>query len=125
MNPCTRSSVFEVEAVLACAWLQRALGRYVIERACMIISIYYTARRETPLSDAERLQISCLEVDYSANENIDAYNRTREGHNWESFCIYTVQAIAPTLPLSLNVQRDFQTIRKSPYGMACSGGAKR
>src|SRR4051812_34844377 len=54
----------------------------------MSISIYYSARRSTPLTDAERSRITRLEATYAVETQIDDYNRTGDGYNWESFCIY-------------------------------------
>ena len=54
----------------------------------MSISIYYTARREQPLSDDERSQIATIENKFSVDDQIEERERTGTGHNWESFYIY-------------------------------------
>jgi hypothetical protein len=54
----------------------------------MSISIYYTARRPTPLSGTERAEINEITKKYSVEKEIERYLQTGDGHNWESFCIY-------------------------------------
>ena len=54
----------------------------------MSMSIYYEARRSTPLTDDERAQILSIEVRYSVEDRIEQYNQTGGGFNWESFCVY-------------------------------------
>lgn len=62
----------------------------------MSISIYYSARRATPLTAAERALISRVEAKYAVEAQITQYNQTGEGYNWESLCIY--DANDPTEP---------------------------
>ena len=59
---------------------------YVIRR--MGIAIYYTARREKPLSPDERAAINHLRRSYSIREQVERYSQTRHGHNGEDFCVY-------------------------------------
>jgi hypothetical protein len=54
----------------------------------MSISIYYTANRKQPLSDAERVAIGAAVEHYSVDNDIEEYLQTGLGFNWESFCIY-------------------------------------
>jgi len=54
----------------------------------MSISIYYTARRSTPINEAERTQIAAIEQQHAVERHIEEYHQTGEGHNWESFCVY-------------------------------------
>lgn len=54
----------------------------------MSISIYYTARRATPLTDGERLAIAEIEAKFSVEDKIRQQESTGNGFNWESFCIY-------------------------------------
>jgi hypothetical protein len=52
------------------------------------ISIYYSARREQPLSPAERANVDALVAKYTIEEQLAERERTGEGPNWESFCVY-------------------------------------
>jgi hypothetical protein len=54
----------------------------------MSISIYYTARREQPLSPDEQAAFDRLCASYSIREQVERYVQTRQGHNGENFCIY-------------------------------------
>ena len=54
----------------------------------MGISIYYTARRGTPLSAIERTELQRIKKEHAVEDQIDEYNRTGSGPNWESFCVY-------------------------------------
>jgi hypothetical protein len=54
----------------------------------MSISIYYTARRERPLTQNEEVSISGLLDAYSVEEKIKERERTRKGPNWSSFFVY-------------------------------------
>jgi len=52
------------------------------------ISIYYTAKRATPVSPAERATIDTLLEEYSVDDELDDYLQTGRGLNWESFSVY-------------------------------------
>lgn len=52
------------------------------------ISIYFTARRAKRPSTAERKKVARIVAKYAVEDQIDEYNRTGEGYNWESFFIY-------------------------------------
>ncbi len=54
----------------------------------MSISICYTARRATPLTDAESSGIDAVVSEYSVDDQIEAREPTDDSHNWESFCVY-------------------------------------
>ena len=54
----------------------------------MSISIYYTARRDCPMSPAEETEIANLIAKYSVDLIVSKYMATGEGLNWESFCVY-------------------------------------
>ena len=54
----------------------------------MSMSIYYTAKRETPLTSSERAKIEQLCDAFAVESEIKAYLRTGQGPNWESFCVY-------------------------------------
>ena len=54
----------------------------------MSVSLYYTCRRATPLSDTERARIAIVEKNYAVEDQIEEYAKTNVGFNWESFCIY-------------------------------------
>jgi hypothetical protein len=60
------------------------------------ISIYYTAKRATPVSPAEQAAIDALLEEYAVDDEVDDYPRTGRGLNWESFCVY--DAADPTEP---------------------------
>jgi hypothetical protein len=52
------------------------------------ISLYYTARRRESVSPSEQAAISDLIARYSIDKEIESFQRTQKGPNWESFCIY-------------------------------------
>jgi hypothetical protein len=52
------------------------------------ISIYYTARRSTPLSQGEQAAIDELVRHYSVKKVMRERERTGAGPNWEDFCVY-------------------------------------
>lgn len=54
----------------------------------MATSIYYTARRERPLTKEEQKNIDRLIQEYSVEKEISEYIESDKGLNWESFCIY-------------------------------------
>lgn len=54
----------------------------------MSISIYYEAKRATPLTPAEKEVVQNLVDKFSVDKLIEKYMETGEGHNWESFCVY-------------------------------------
>jgi len=54
----------------------------------MSISIYYEARRKHPLTDVERAEIDAITQRFSVDDQIERYNRSGQGLNWESFCLY-------------------------------------
>lgn len=53
-----------------------------------ILSIYYKARRQTPLSEAERAAIREVERQFAVEDQIARRELTGDGPNWESFCVY-------------------------------------
>jgi hypothetical protein len=54
----------------------------------MGMAIYYTARRARKLSEAEQASVQRVIRGYSAEEQIDAYQRTGVGWNGEDLCLY-------------------------------------
>ena len=54
----------------------------------MSISIYYTARRQQPLSHHEQAAIERHSAAYWIRDQVERYARNREGHNGMNFCIY-------------------------------------
>jgi hypothetical protein len=62
----------------------------------MSVSIYYTVRRDRPMTDAERQLIREAIDRHSVEDQIRERARTGAGPNWESFCIY--DSTVPTEP---------------------------
>ncbi|AEV68230.1 hypothetical protein [Acetivibrio clariflavus] len=54
----------------------------------MSVSIYYTARRNKPLTKEEQQAIDSLIKEYSVEKEISEYLETGKGFNWEPFCVY-------------------------------------
>jgi hypothetical protein len=54
----------------------------------MSFSIYYTAHRKTPLTPKERALVNESESRYTIEGQIVERERTGEGYNWTSFCVY-------------------------------------
>ncbi len=54
----------------------------------MSVSIYYTAKRSRPINAEEQAQIDRLVDSFLIDDELEAYLRTGEGLNWESFTIY-------------------------------------
>jgi hypothetical protein len=54
----------------------------------MGISIYYTARRSTALSELEREAVSKVVHRYSVADQINEFDRTGSGWSGEDFCLY-------------------------------------
>src|SRR4051812_14100795 len=54
----------------------------------MSVSIYYTARRSTPLTSAERTTVSQIVQRYDIGDRLQEYFKTGQGLNWESFSVY-------------------------------------
>ena len=54
----------------------------------MSVSIYYTARREQKLSEAESEAVKRLIDSYGIESQLAEREQTGEGYNWESFCVY-------------------------------------
>jgi hypothetical protein len=54
----------------------------------MSISIYYTARRERPLSSDEQAAVDRIRASYSIRDQVERYVQTRQGHNGENFYVY-------------------------------------
>jgi hypothetical protein len=52
------------------------------------ISIYYVAKREQPLTPAEQKAINDLVGRYAIQDLLAEHERTGQGYNGESFCIY-------------------------------------
>src|SRR3954465_10013909 len=53
----------------------------------MSASIYYTARREQPLSHDEQAAIERLRTSHSIRDQVERYIQTGQGHNGENFRI--------------------------------------
>jgi hypothetical protein len=68
------------------AKLRHAIDSIVIQ--AMSISIYYTARRDRPLSTEERAVVDEFIAKYAIEDQLEEFFRTGEGFNWESFCVY-------------------------------------
>jgi hypothetical protein len=51
-------------------------------------SIYYTAKRDRPLSVKEQARIQSVVDSYSVENQIDRYIATEQGPNWQSFFVY-------------------------------------
>lgn len=54
----------------------------------MGVSIYYTVKRDTSLSEEERAAIVAAIKKYSVEDQIEQYDGTSKWLNWESFCVY-------------------------------------
>jgi hypothetical protein len=54
----------------------------------MSISIYYQAKRATPLSPVEKEKVSELVEKFSVDKAVEKYMETGKGLNWESFGFY-------------------------------------
>ncbi len=53
----------------------------------MALSIYYSARRPTPLSDQEQAEIDQVLARYSVDARVVRFTETGEGLNWQPFGI--------------------------------------
>jgi hypothetical protein len=51
-------------------------------------AIYYTAKRNMPLSADEHARIRRVVDDYAVEDRINAYLATGKGPNWQSFFVY-------------------------------------
>ena len=54
----------------------------------MSMSIYYEARRPTPLTASEREKVDAILREHAVEDQIEAHMQSGEGPNWESFCVY-------------------------------------
>jgi hypothetical protein len=54
----------------------------------MGVSIYYTAKRDRPLSAEEHVRIHCVVDNYAVEDQIDRYLASGQGPNWQSFFVY-------------------------------------
>lgn len=54
----------------------------------MSFSLYYTAKRNTPLTEAEAQRIEAIVQAFSVTPEIERYAHTGKGLNWESFTRY-------------------------------------
>ncbi|PGZ95425.1 hypothetical protein COE51_20355 [Bacillus pseudomycoides] len=54
----------------------------------MSVSIYYSANRKQKLTSTEQEAIDKLILEYSVDKEIEKYNNTGEGYNWEDFTVY-------------------------------------
>jgi hypothetical protein len=61
-------------------------------------SIYYSARRNQPLTRSEATLVRIIVRTGSVDSKIEKYLATGEGLNWESFCLYEKYA-SPDLVL--------------------------
>jgi len=57
-------------------------------RENMGISIYYTAKRERPLTSDEQAAIAMLKDRYAVEKEIESWEPTSGKPMWESFCVY-------------------------------------
>ena len=55
----------------------------------MSISLHYSARRRQTLSEKERQAVDALMATYSVDDQIEHWNQTGAGPNWESFPLYS------------------------------------
>ena len=55
----------------------------------MSFTIYYSARRSSPLSGEEQETVQRIVEKYSVDSRIKRFVQTGEGLNWESFCLFT------------------------------------
>jgi hypothetical protein len=62
------------------------------------VSIYYSAKRDRPLSAEEQARIQDIVDKYSVETQIDKYIASGEGPNWQSFCVYDSDPDDPTEP---------------------------
>ena len=69
----------------------------------MGISIYYEAKRTTPISLAEKEAVNRLVDKFSVDKAIEKYIETGEGLNWESFGFYD-EPCAPGIILNGSTQ---------------------
>ena len=53
----------------------------------MSLSIYYSARRPTPLSEQEQVEVQKVLVRYSVESRVKRFEETGEGLNWRPFGI--------------------------------------
>lgn len=51
-------------------------------------SIYYDARRSTGLTPSERAGVDEVVRRYAVEDRIEEFNRTGQGTDWQSFCVY-------------------------------------
>src|SRR5437763_10289770 len=54
----------------------------------MASSIYYTAKRPTPMTKSEKEIVDAIVRWCSVDKNIEKYLQSGEGLNWESFSVY-------------------------------------
>ncbi|MGF6349303.1 hypothetical protein [Variovorax sp. W2I14] len=54
----------------------------------MGFSIYYTAKRDTPLTPSETQRIDSIVQAFEVTAEIERYAHTGKGLNWESFTLY-------------------------------------
>ncbi|MEM8550662.1 MAG: hypothetical protein AAGF10_07715 [Verrucomicrobiota bacterium] len=54
----------------------------------MSMSVYYEAWRDEPLSASEREKIDAVLREHAVEDQIEAYLKSGDGPNWESFCVY-------------------------------------
>ena len=61
----------------------------------MSVSIYYLARRDTPLNESEEKRIAVVVGGYSVAAEIEEYGRTGSGWSGEDFGLYEAPFDAP------------------------------
>jgi hypothetical protein len=64
----------------------------------MSVSIYYTAKRNTPLTQEETIAIQRIVKENDVGAQVKAYWETGQGYNWETFTIYN-----PNNPTAVDV----------------------
>jgi len=60
----------------------------------MSISIYYRARRSTPLTRTESEGLAAIEREFSVDSEVENYLEVGAGLNWESFTFYEGEAVS-------------------------------
>lgn len=59
----------------------------------MSISLYYDAKRDRPLSDEEIRRVEAIVADFDKSAEIQRYEASGKGLNWESFTLYDAEPL--------------------------------
>jgi hypothetical protein len=59
----------------------------------MSISLYYDAKRDRPLSDAEIQRLNAIVAEFGKSAEIERYAASGKGLNWESFTLYDADGL--------------------------------